>query len=337
MTGEERVLRTLERKDVDQVPTFEWLIDEKVMNALAPGKNYEEFCYEFDIDAICVDVNYTKEKIADDKIKDEWGMIKKDTGEAHSFPIDGPIRTMEDLEAYTPPSPYSPGRFKDVERAVAEHKGKKAVILHLNDVFSIPSRMMPFDDFMMATVMDPDLVMGLIEMSVDTNLKLAEEAVKKGIKIIYTGDDYAYNTGPMMSPDMFREMFYPGLKKVMQGYKDMGLYVIKHTDGNIMPILDMILDSGIDCLDPIDPIAGMDLASLMEKYGSNVCFKGNVDCAHTLTFKSVEETIAETKYCLDVGMKHKGYFLSSSNSIHSEVKPENYKAMLETVRTYGRY
>ena len=62
MKGEERILRTFQRKDVDRVPTFEWLIDKKVIEALTPGKNYEEFCYEMEIDAICVDCNYTKKK-----------------------------------------------------------------------------------------------------------------------------------------------------------------------------------------------------------------------------------------------------------------------------------
>jgi len=337
LTSEERILRTLKREDVDRVPTFEWLIDKKVMNAIKPGITYEEFCYDYDQDAICIDCDYTSERIEDDKIRDEWGMIKKDSGQAHTFPIDGPIRTMKDLENYTPPDPHVPERFRSIERAVELHSGKKALILHLNDVFSIPSRMMPFDHFMMLLMDEPETVSALIDMSVDINLQLAEEAVKRGIKIIYTGDDYAYNSGPMVSPSQFEELFYPGLKRVMQGYKDLGLLILKHTDGNIMPILDMIIDSGIDCLDPIDPMAGMDLAHMKKTYGDRLVLKGNVDCAHTLTFKGVEETVAETKKCLEIGMDGGNYIISSSNSIHSEVKPENFLAMLDTIKRYGQY
>jgi uroporphyrinogen decarboxylase len=337
LTSEERIIRTLKRKDVDRVPTFEWLIDKKVMNALKPGITYEEFCYEYGQDAICIDCDYKNERIEGDKIRDEWGMIKKDSGQAHSFPIDGPIRTMKDLEKYIPPDPHVPERFRSVERAVELHGGKKALILHLNDVFSIPSRMMPFDHFMMLLIDEPETVRALVNISVDVNLKLAEEAVKRGVKIIYTGDDYAYKSGPMVSPVQFEEIFYPGLKRVMKGYKDLGLLIIKHTDGNILPILDMIIDSGIDCLDPIDPTAGMDLAYMKDTYGEQLVLKGNVDCAHTLTFKGVEETIEETKWCLNIGMKGGCYILSSSNSIHSEVKPENFLAMIDTVKEFGRY
>ncbi|MBN1299381.1 MAG: hypothetical protein JW997_06825 [Actinobacteria bacterium] len=337
LSGEERLLRTLQLKQADRVPHFEWYIDKKVINAISPGKSYEEFCYLADNDAICVDCNYDKKFIEGGLIQDEWGMIKKDTGEAHTYPVDGPIRTMKDMENYTPPDPHKPGRYESIEKAVKKHEGKKAIVLHLNDVFSIPSRMMPFETFLIKAFEEPEVVKALIKMSVDVNLQLAEEAVKRGIKIIYTGDDYAYNSGPIISPSIFRDIFYPELKRVVKGYKELGLYVIKHTDGNIMPILDMVIDSGFDCLDPIDPIAGMNLKQMKKDYGDRICLKGNVDCADTLSFKSREETIEETKRCLDDAMAGGGYILSSSNSIHSAVKPENYLAMVETVKKFGVY
>jgi uroporphyrinogen decarboxylase len=174
-------------------------------------------------------------------------------------------------------------------------------------------------------------------MSVDHNLALAEEVAARGVRIIYTGDDFAYNKGPLMSPQHFEECFYPGFKRVIQGFKDLGLYVIKHTDGNIWPIIDLIVDAGIDCLDPIDPQGGMDLAEVKAKYGDRIALKGNVDCAHLLSFGTVEEVVAATQKALEQGMPGGGYILSSSNSIHSAVKPENYAAMVETTRKYGVY
>jgi uroporphyrinogen decarboxylase len=337
MTSEERLLKTLQREPVDRVPTFEWLIDQKVRDAILPGATEAEFAYRMDLDALCVDLNYASVEIEPQIYRDEWGMVKKNTGQAHTFPLRGPIKTLQDLEKYVPPDPHKPERYKTLERMLAEHAGKKAVILHLNDVFSIPSRLMVFDDFLVSTAEAPQLIEGLVALSVEVNLQLAQEAVKRGVKIIYTGDDYAYNSGPMISPRQFRKLFYPGLQKVMQGYKALGLYVIKHTDGNIRSLLDMIVDAGIDCLDPIDPVAGMDLAEMKQKYGQRIALKGNVDCAQTLTFGSVAETIAETKNCLRVAAPGGGYILSSSNSIHSAVKPENYLAMLDTLKQYGAY
>ena len=337
LSGEERIMRTLERKEADRVPTFEWYIDKKVIEALSPGSNYEKFCYELDIDAICVDCDYDSRILDNGLIEDEWQMIKKNTAEAHSYPVDGPVRTLKDAEKYTPPDPGKPGRYSSIEKAIKEHKGKKALILHLNDVLSIPSRLMPFDDFLMKLIDDPEIIKTLIRKSVDVNLEMAKEAKARGIKIVYTGDDYAYNSGPIISPNQFREIFYPELKRVISGYKELGLLVIKHTDGYIMPIIDMIIDAGFDCLDPIDPIAGMSLKQVKSQYGEKICIKGNVDCSETLSFKDIQAVIEETKECLNIGMPGGGYILSSSNSIHSSVKPENYRALIDTVKKYGKY
>jgi uroporphyrinogen decarboxylase len=337
LTCEERIIRTLQLRQADRVPHFEWYIDRKVINAISAGSDYVKFCYEMDIDAICIDCDFEKKFLDNGLIQDEWGMIKKDMGESHAFPVDGPIRTLKDAEEYVPPDPLKPGRYDSIEKAVKEHSGKKALVLHLNDVFSIPSRMMPFETFLIKVFEEPETVRALVKMSVDINLIMAKEAAKRGIKIVYTGDDYAYNSGPVISPGQFRDIFYPELKRVVTGYKELGLLVIKHTDGDIMPILDMIIDSGFDCLDPIDPIAGMDLYKMKSGYGSRICLKGNVDCSTTLSFASEEEVIEETKACLDKAMAGGGYILSSSNSIHSAVKPANYLAMLDTLKKYGKY
>jgi uroporphyrinogen decarboxylase len=244
---------------------------------------------------------------------------------------------MADFERFTPPDPHAPERFTAVESAVQTYKGQKAVIVHLNDIFSLPRYLMGMQNLLMAIAIEPELVKGLVEMSVKINLELAKEVAARGAKIVYTGDDYAYNKGPLMSPKHFREFFFPGLCRVMQGFKELGLYVIKHTDGNLWPILDMIIDSGIDCLDPIDPQAGMDLGEVKAKYGHRVALKGNVDCAQLMTFGTPEEVFESTKATLRAGMPGGGFILSSSNSIHSAVKPENYAAMLQALREYGRY
>jgi uroporphyrinogen decarboxylase len=132
-------------------------------------------------------------------------------------------------------------------------------------------------------------------------------------------------------------LFYPGLCRVMGGYKELGLYVIKHTDGNLWRIIDMIVDSGIDCLDPIDPQAGMNLAEVKAKYGDRIALKGNVDCAQLMTFGTPDQVIEATKEALRQGAPGGGFILSSSNSIHSAVKPENYQAMLNTWQEYRQY
>ena len=338
MTAEERVLRVLQRQVPDRVPHFEWLVDRRVREALCPGcRSHNDFALKMGHDAVLVDPNFKKERVGTNRWRSEWGYVTQDTPEEHGIEVESPIKTMADFERYTPPDPHAPGRYAAVEEAVRDHAGRTAVIVHLNDIFSLPRYLMGMQDLLMALVTQPDLVRALVEMSVTVNLEMAKEVAARGAKIVYTGDDYAYNRGPLMSPRHFREFFYPGLCRVMGGYKALGLYVIKHTDGYIWPIIDMIVDSGIDCLDPIDPQAGMNLADVKIKFGHRVALKGNVDCAQTLTFGTPEQVVEETRAALRIGMPGGGFILSSSNSIHSAVKPENYLALLRTLQEYGRY
>ena len=74
-----------------------------------------------------------------------------------------------------------------------------------------------------------------------------------------------------------------------------------------------------------------------QQYGDRFAMKGNVNCAHTLTFGSMDEVIEETKSVIRKAGSGGGLIVSSSNSIHSKVKPENYLAMLNTIRAYGKY
>jgi len=207
----------------------------------------------------------------------------------------------------------------------------------LNDVFSIPRYMMGMQNLLMAIAVEPKLVAGLVRMSVEINLEMAEEVAARDVDFVWTGDDYAYTTGPLMSPDCFREMFYPGLCEVAGGFKKLGLPFIKHCDGNIKPIIDMMVDSGVTCLDPIDPAGGMDLTEVKNQYGDRVAVKGNVDCIETMSNGRPEDVVADTKRALRQGMPGGGYICSSSNSIHSAVKPENYEAMLDTIKEFGSY
>ena len=114
---------------------------------------------------------------------------------------------------------------------------------------------MGMENLLMAIVAEPELVTALVDMSVDINLKLAKEIVAGArSSSIRATTSQQHRSADVAAP--FPQAFLSRVVRVMQGYKELGLYVIKHTDGNLWPIIDMIVDSGIDCLDPIDPQAG---------------------------------------------------------------------------------
>jgi len=113
--------------------------------------------------------------------------------------------------------------------------------------------------------------------------------------------------------------------------------VIKHCCGNINGLLDMIVDAGIDAIHPLDQTAGMDIAAVQERYRGRIAVIGGIDCGELLTNGRPEEVAAVTKRLLKEVSSKGGHVVSSSNTIHPKVKPENYLAMADTVKTFGKY
>ena len=110
-----------------------------------------------------------------------------------------------------------------------------------------------------------------------------------------------------------------------------------HTDGNIKPMLDLIVDTGIDGLNPIGPTAGMDLGEVKAQYGDRLCLMGNVDCRELLCWGTREQVRKAVKDCISKAGPGGGYICMSGHTIHGAVNPENYVEMVKAIREYGSY
>ena len=178
----------------------------------------------------------------------------------------------------------------------------------------------------------------LLDRVVDYNLALARVARERyHVPIVAMTDDIANEGGLLFNPEIYLQLIAPRFRRVVQGYKSLGFLTIKHSDGDITPVIDWWLDSGVDCLDPVDPAAGLDLADFKRKYGARACLKGNVNCTGPLADGPGAAVADEVRQCIRNGAPGGGYILSSSNTIHSGVRPANYKVMLQALREHGRY
>lgn len=148
--------------------------------------------------------------------------------------------------------------------------------------------------------------------------------------------DYCFNTGPFLSPGQFSEFVTPYLADLVRGYRDMGFRVIKHTDGNIMPILDQLLQANPHALHSLDPQGGVDMAEMKRRCGDRVCLMGNVNCA-VLDTGTDEEVVAAARYALQHGMPGGGYVFCTSNCIYTGMPLARYELMLDVWRREGTY
>jgi uroporphyrinogen decarboxylase len=336
MTGRERILAVLNRQIPDRIPTCEWILNPKVMKAVCGAENDVAFVAQMDLDGIAIGLD-SKNTVLDDRhIRDDWGITRVSYDE-YPNPVGNPVKDMADFKNYTPPDPLAPYRFDKIKRALDTFGGEKCVIPRVRDVFSQPRDLMGYEDFLISFYEDPDLANALMSMSADYSEKICDGLKELGIEVIVVGDDIANNDSLLLSPDMYREFVYPHFKRLIGYAKKSGLKVIKHSDGDLRTVVEDLVNSGIDCLDPIDERGNMLMDELKKNYGGRIAFKGNLDCVETLVNKSPEEVRRETARCILKGGVGGGLIISSSNSIHSGVSPVNYKVFLDAVKELGNY
>ncbi len=343
LTGVERMQKVIKRQEPDTIPTFEIDIDERVIEAIKPGSSYEDFCEDMDLDAVCYHETRTDRYEVIDKakglVRDQWGAIKQYSAVSLSIPVtrEPAIKSKKDLDTYVSPDPDLPSRFRKLAAAVKRFKGKKAIIATVRPFATIRDSLRGQDDLFKDMIREPDLVVRLNKIVSDYYLRYTKNLIDAGVDIIFETADWAFTKGPMVAPKHTERFIIPGLKEIVQYCHRRGVPCLKHSDGNIWKIFDLIIETGVDGVHPIDPLAGMDLGEVKDKYGDQVCLMGNVDCGNLLSWGTKDEVREAVKDCIRKAGKGGGYICMSSNSIHGAVNPENYAAMVSAIREYGKY
>ena len=340
LTGTERMARALRLEEPDRVPFFE-APNANIRQHLLPDASLHDAIEHFDLDAIDIDDRgfrgYLTEQVGEGLFRNQWGTTVRTVTGTLPHPVEPAIRSEKDVDTWKLPDPDDPARFGMILDMVNRYKGQRAIIASFADPFNVANEVRGAANHYMDFVRNPDLVDRLSGLVKDYYLRYMRNCVEIGVDAIKVTGDYATTKWPMLSREHFVRHVIPVLKELVDEARDLGVYVMKHTDGNIWPILDLIVDTGINGLHPIDPNAGMDLGEVKEKYGHRVCLMGNVDCAHVLTWGTLAEVREDVKRCVRQAAKGGGYICMSSNSIHPAVKPENYAEMVRAIREYGRY
>lgn len=183
---------------------------------------------------------------------------------------------------------------------------------------------------------DPEAVCekaeNMAKQAIENNKLLAQA----GFDSIILCSDYCYNSGPFISPKMFGELIQPYLYRIIADAKKQGLYTIKHTDGNIMPILNQIVACEPHAIHSLDPMAKVDIREVKKLVGGKVCLCGNVNCALMQT-GSDSEVIGSAEYALNYGKPNGGYIYCTSNVPFKGLQPERYQLILDVWKRLRNY
>lgn len=336
MTGKDRILTVLDRKQPDRIPTLEWDFYPDVIKAVADAESDIEFVQTMDLDGIAIWPDRRITAIDDKHFIDDFGVTRVYSDE-YPVPVAHPLDAPKKFNTYQMPSPDDDRIWRSVQTALDQIGKEKCVIARVRDVVSFPRDVMGYQNFLMSFYLEPEFVADLMEMSVEYSTKVVKNLKGIGVEVVAMLDDIANAQAPLFSPAMYREHILPHFAKLVLNCHNIGVKVIKHSDGNLNPILEDLIGSGIDCLDPIDPMGNMDMAHIKATYGDQIAMKGNIDCVQTLVTGSHKQIEDEIKACMFAGGIGGGLIISSSNSIHKGVNPDCYKYMLECIKRYGNY
>jgi uroporphyrinogen decarboxylase len=175
-------------------------------------------------------------------------------------------------------------------------------------------------------------------MSVDYHLKLGFKLIERGVDILWLADDIGGEHTMLMSPVTFREMIKPKMGYMIGELRkrDRNVKIAFHSDGFIEPVIDDLVEVGVDLLNPVQP-ESMDPAGLKKRYGKRIALWGTVSTQSTLPFGSPAEVEAEIRERIETCGPGGGFLIAPTHNIQLDVPFENIQAFYSSVKKYGTY
>ena len=157
--------------------------------------------------------------------------------------------------------------------------------------------------------------------------------IRPGQSGVLWGTDLACQNGPMLSPQMYRDLFLEGFSQRIASAKSHGQKVVKHMCGNNWPLLDMMVEAGIDCYQSIQQSAGMDIAKVQEQYKDKFVVWGGVPVEYLIGGSMQDVRRAVQKVMTEVAPKGR-FIFGTSHSVAVGTQYDNFMAMLDELAHY---
>jgi len=360
--------RALWRQEVDRLPVqtnYTAVMGAKLAAHL--GCSTQELAAQLGNHLLRVDVTHTPRLSADGKVSFDWwgaGWSTETEGYWHAA---APLADTTNLAAYRWPDADAPALLAEAERAIAADEGRHFVVPNFGfALFERAWSLRGFDQLLMDLVDQPAWVEELIEHITDIQVTLArrfialgrssarEEAPASKSEIrnpkseihdsLVTstapnavpgvdggcfGDDYGAQRGLLFSPKIWRQMFKPRLARMFAVFRDAGLPVMVHSDGDLWPILPDLVEIGLTCLNPVQPEV-LEHTRLYREFGRHLSFYGGISTQTVLPTGTPEQVKEATAACVRaLAPEGTGLILGPSHRMQSDIPSANVIAMLE--------
>ena len=363
VTSKERMQIAMEHKEPDKVPfqaTFVPEVDKILRKKYAKeikdikGKTTEKYQGMTELDILFghdmllltygISTGYYRDTDSETYF-DEWGIkwkkipyITKNGTGFYTEIVEFPLADDNKIDSYIPPDPDKEDMGYAEE--VIKNYGKSHYICGIIDcsIFEALKYLRGISQSLIDVVANKDIAHKVMDMSVDYHLKLGYKLIERGADLLWLADDLGGEHKLMMSPAVFREMVKPKMGYMIDSLKkkNKNIKIAFHSDGYIEPIIDDLIEAGVDLLNPVQP-ESMDPAFIKKKYGGKIGLWGTVSTQQTLPFGTADDVIKEVRDRIRTCGPGGGFLLAPTHNIQLDVPFENIEAFYKAVKEFRDY
>ncbi len=349
MNSRERVLAAINREPVDRVPTDIWATPE-VWQLLEAEFGSREAA----LDALHIDgmasiapeyIGPTLPVVPDEETIDFWGMKTRRQGhsggvydEQYFYPL-AEATAVKDLDGYAWPT-ADWFDYSGLRRA-AESAGRTQVVMcGYMAPFFFHNKLRGLEQSLMDPLSDPELAHEVIARISDfffEHHRRMFTAAEGLIDIAQVTDDLGSQAGPLISPEIYENFYAPQHKRFIDLCHEFGIKVFHHDDGSCRRFLPLLIDMGIDVLNPVQwTCPGMEMPGLKRDFGDRICFHGAIENQRIMPFGTPEEVRAEVRHCIDaLAVDGTGYILAPCHNLQGNTPLANIIALYDEAWRYG--
>lgn len=346
MTSKERVLRNYTFQSVDRF-SIDFCAESKVYAALRGYFNVPDDLAL--MERLHVDFRYPKPQWtgfrlmdAQGRATDYFGIPRAGAGD-FGYALEHPLAhaaTIADVEAYDKwPSPDM-WDYRQYAEDCARFEEYAVLGGAWGWFFEAACELVGMERFFLLIHDKPEVahaILDKITTFMERTSELLLQAAGRHIDICFTGDDYGFQCGPMMSPRMFREFVRPYLQRMYDAGRRHGKLVMHHSCGSVAKWIPSFLEMGLNILEPIQVrAAGMNPRELAPLYGGKLCFHGSIDTQGTLPFGTPEDVRREVRDRVETFRPYGGFTIAPSQHLMTDIPLENIAAMYDAALEWSQ-
>jgi len=246
-----------------------------------------------------------------------------------------PIEEHRDLERLELPDPRDPGRWVDIlpDAGCFTAEGIMPAGKIMGFFSGIHNNFYDFEKLMIDLIDDPPFVKSLTERLAEWSLACVEEMLERGVRLIEVCDDLGTPEGMLISPEMFAGFFLPWYRKLFDLCHGHSAFVHLHSHGNIARIIPMLIDSGVDIINPFDPKENPHLEELVERFSNKVVFCGFVPSDYYL-LQNDEDIETLFRKASALGRKCRKGYIIMEHGFPEELTPQKFRFILSLIEKY---